>query len=198
MAQPSVAHISENATLLSRRLVQNVGLVVRGKEEVIKLAVVSLLARGHLLLEDVPGVGKTTLAHVIANELGVSMRQTSGPVLERAGDPRLVDQLAGERSRARAGARVEDLHAQLQVVTGPAARAAGTEAWFVPGNHDWGDREGSAGFERLLTRRPAGAASSLEPAGSSVAFVEVRRRGARRGTRPRGRGPGPRGAGDPE
>jgi holliday junction DNA helicase RuvB len=33
-----------------------------------------------------PGLGKTTLAHVIANEMGVNMRQTSGPVLERAGD----------------------------------------------------------------------------------------------------------------
>ncbi len=75
MAQPSVAHISENATQLSRRLVQNVGLVVRGKEEVIKLAVVSLLARGHLLLEDVPGVGKTTLARALAASVGVSFRR---------------------------------------------------------------------------------------------------------------------------
>lgn len=75
MAQPSVSHISENATLLSRRLVQNVALVVRGKEEVIKLAVVSLLARGHLLLEDVPGVGKTTLARALAASIGVSFRR---------------------------------------------------------------------------------------------------------------------------
>ena len=45
MAQSSVAHISENATQLSRALVENVATVVRGKEEVIKLAVVSLLAR---------------------------------------------------------------------------------------------------------------------------------------------------------
>jgi MoxR-like ATPase len=75
VAQPSVAHISENATLLSRRLVQNVGQVVRGKEEVIKLAVVSLLARGHLLLEDVPGVGKTTLARALAASIGVTFRR---------------------------------------------------------------------------------------------------------------------------
>ena len=38
---------------------------------------------GNLLLRGVPGVGKTTLAHVIANELGVGFKQTSGPVLER-------------------------------------------------------------------------------------------------------------------
>src|SRR4051794_41904584 len=43
-----------------------VGAAIKGKAEVVRLSLVCLLARGHLLIEDVPGVGKTTLAHALA------------------------------------------------------------------------------------------------------------------------------------
>ena len=46
-----------------------IGRVVKGKDETIELAVVALIAEGHLLIEDVPGVGKTTLGHALARAL---------------------------------------------------------------------------------------------------------------------------------
>src|SRR5256714_10514314 len=46
-----------------------IGRIVKGKAETIELAIVALLAEGHLLIEDVPGVGKTTLGHALARSL---------------------------------------------------------------------------------------------------------------------------------
>ncbi len=53
----------------------NVERVIRGKTEVVQLCIASLLARGHILLEDVPGVGKTTLAHAIARSLSLGFQR---------------------------------------------------------------------------------------------------------------------------
>src|SRR5581483_8533477 len=58
------------ATLISpgklRQIESAIGISIRGKSEAVRMALVCLLARGHLLIEDVPGVGKTTLAQSLA------------------------------------------------------------------------------------------------------------------------------------
>lgn len=56
-------------------LVQEVETVFHGKKEVVRLALAALLARGHILFEDVPGVGKTTLSHALAKTLGLGFRR---------------------------------------------------------------------------------------------------------------------------
>ena len=58
-----------------RRLEQNVDRALRGKEGAIRLAITTLLARGHLLIEDIPGVGKTTLARALAASVGGTFRR---------------------------------------------------------------------------------------------------------------------------
>jgi MoxR-like ATPase len=52
-----------------------IGRVVKGKDETIELAVVALIAEGHLLIEDVPGVGKTTLGHALARALACNFHR---------------------------------------------------------------------------------------------------------------------------
>jgi MoxR-like ATPase len=57
------------------RLETAVGSVIHGKPEAVRFALVALIARGHLLIEDVPGVGKTTLARAVARSLGGTFRR---------------------------------------------------------------------------------------------------------------------------
>ncbi|HHD10953.1 MAG TPA: MoxR family ATPase [Deltaproteobacteria bacterium] len=57
------------------RVIENIEKVVRGKREVVELACVSLFVEGHLLIEDVPGVGKTTLAHSLARSVDATFRR---------------------------------------------------------------------------------------------------------------------------
>ena len=57
------------------KVVAQVGSIILGKESQIRLAITCLLARGHLLIEDIPGVGKTTLAHALATSLGMGFQR---------------------------------------------------------------------------------------------------------------------------
>src|SRR5438270_11962987 len=73
-SEMSSPDLDELMSLLNR-LLDNVGSVVLGKPEVIRLAVVALLAEGHVLIEDVPGVGKTLLARALAASIDGSFRR---------------------------------------------------------------------------------------------------------------------------
>jgi MoxR-like ATPase len=74
-AVPAPAPLSSTDIGAVRRLEDAIATVIRGKPEAIRAAVVSLLSRGHLLIEDVPGVGKTTLARALAGSLGGTFRR---------------------------------------------------------------------------------------------------------------------------
>lgn len=64
-----------NAFQKIKSLKENLGRVIRGKPGIIDLAITALLSRGHLLIEDVPGVGKTTLAHGLAKSINCSFQR---------------------------------------------------------------------------------------------------------------------------
>jgi MoxR-like ATPase len=78
MNSPQMAEVApapRDTSALLDRLLANVGTVVLGKPEVIQLAVVALLAEGHILIEDVPGVGKTLLARALAASIDCSFHR---------------------------------------------------------------------------------------------------------------------------
>ena len=75
MGKSTVTDQAAVAPELLARVQQSVQSVIRGKDEVIRLALVGLLARGHLLIEDVPGVGKTTLAHALARSFDCAFQR---------------------------------------------------------------------------------------------------------------------------
>ncbi len=75
VSPPGRAEAIRRAAELGARLGRAVRGVVRGKDAVVELALVALFTPGHLLLEDVPGVGKTTLATALARALGGAFRR---------------------------------------------------------------------------------------------------------------------------
>lgn len=56
-------------------IIQNTGRIILGKDQQIKLALAAILARGHLLIEDLPGMGKTTLSYTLAQVLGLQFNR---------------------------------------------------------------------------------------------------------------------------
>ncbi len=69
------APVAFDAVEKINRLQAEIERVIKGKSETVKLALVALLAKGHLLIEDVPGIGKTTLANALARALDLSFQR---------------------------------------------------------------------------------------------------------------------------
>ena len=72
---PAAQHVRSELGTKLNGIVARAGDVILGKEQEIRLSLTCLIARGHLLIEDIPGVGKTTLAHVLARILGLSFQR---------------------------------------------------------------------------------------------------------------------------
>jgi MoxR-like ATPase len=69
------AHAASGASSRAAQLEESLRTVIRGKDDVLRLALVAIFARGHLLIEGVPGVGKTTLGQAIARALDCSFQR---------------------------------------------------------------------------------------------------------------------------
>lgn len=68
-------NIGKASTLLLKQVAESIGQVILGKPDQVRLALTCLVAKGHLLIEDMPGVGKTTLAHAIAQVMGLDFQR---------------------------------------------------------------------------------------------------------------------------
>ena len=71
----AVSALADDAVAHCEAAVASLGEIILGKDQQLRLCVACMLARGHLLIEDIPGVGKTTLAHALAQVLGLSYQR---------------------------------------------------------------------------------------------------------------------------
>ena len=63
------SHMEQSVSVLARKLTENISKVIIGKDDVIRKVIISLLCGGHILLEDIPGTGKTTMAKALARSM---------------------------------------------------------------------------------------------------------------------------------
>ena len=75
MASTEIQSSTTSTSARAAAIEQSLRTIIRGNDEVLRLALVSVLARGHLLIEGVPGVGKTTLAHALSRALDCSFQR---------------------------------------------------------------------------------------------------------------------------
>ncbi len=73
--QPTIVPLTFNPAEKIKNLQTAIEQVIKGKSETVKLALVAMIARGHLLIEDVPGIGKTTLSNALARALDLSFQR---------------------------------------------------------------------------------------------------------------------------
>ncbi|MCG8324169.1 MAG: AAA family ATPase, partial [Thiotrichales bacterium] len=73
--QTSEVLVPDQARHAINAVITQANQVILGKELAVRLSLTCLIARGHLLIEDLPGVGKTTLAHLLAKILGLSFQR---------------------------------------------------------------------------------------------------------------------------